>query len=734
MSLWTAIGASGILTGLGSWSQVGGAAPAILTDGSDATYLKKTSASPADSILIPLTDVTIPTNEAFVSARWRCRFLRPTSTSKLSLSLYGMSASKGTYGGAFPARTVTGPWTSKLDTGLAPTQTELNGINLWIQDLAASAAAATQFMEVAWDVLTASLPQAPVVPGYASPVESSRPPITWTHTDTRSTTVSQRASSGTTRTLTVPSGHAFQAGNDATIAIGNASYDGTYKLTSVTATTLVYTAGSSLTEGTTAASGSAFIGDGAPQAAYQVKIYTATVAGGGGFSPDTTAPLWGSGIVTTTASTVTPGTALPNDNYRAYVRTAKVINGALVWSAWSFGAFTTTGVLGDVTATPSWDSTNQRVQLVVAGKNNLLSAQDTGFENAGDVGGWVANANCTISQSTTFADVGTGSLRLSSSAAGTMSARTASGTAGIPVLPNTAYSAGARVRAGATARTCTLIIQWYDSSGATLTQATGTGVADSTSGFTTIQVSGTSPAGAAYAAVIVQVASTAAAAELHYVDRVSLNPGSSLNYTAGGGVYAVSITRTVGGVTTNVPGPFPLNVAQGGTFYDYLAPRGVSVSYAVTMIGTAAAGSIEATASTAIATSSDGTWWLKSVANPALNRGGVRVLADPSEDIEESLGVFRLEGRTDPVVVGGTINGEDISLDIYTSGAAEYEAIEALARHQGVLLLQEPFTNSSGVGLQRFIRITDRSIRRAGVPQAPRRILSIKGIEVASGV
>jgi len=60
--------------------------------------------------------------------------------------------------------------------------------------------------------------------------------------------VSNKASSGTTRTLTVPLGHGFVGNNLINVDINDDKYDGFYKITSVTSTTIVYTGTGSYTE------------------------------------------------------------------------------------------------------------------------------------------------------------------------------------------------------------------------------------------------------------------------------------------------------------------------------------------------------------------------------------------------------------------------------------------------------------------------------------------------------
>jgi len=202
--------------------------------------------------------------------------------------------------------------------------------------------------------------------------------------------------------------------------------------------------------------------------------------------------------------------------------------------------------------------------------------------------------------------------------------------------------------------------------------------------------------------------------------------------------YEVALTRTpTGGEAVAVRPPLTLDVAQKATVYDYEAPRGVQSTYSLTLIGYGVLTDtvIYSTAVAANATpTNDGTWWIKAMGSPTLNRGSVRVLADPDESREEAVGVFRLEGRPDPVVVSGQMFGDDPNMQVYTNGATEWEAIKALfVDFAGTLLVQEPFTDSAGIGLQRHIRVTSRSWTKTGTPSAPRRLLKVQALEVGKG-
>jgi hypothetical protein len=81
---------------------------------------------------------------------------------------------------------------------------------------------------------------------------------------TTTASVTFKASSTTTRTLTIPF-HTFLAGQTVLVAISDANYNGTYTITSVTTgagATIVYTASTSVTQSSTASTGTAAYGPG----------------------------------------------------------------------------------------------------------------------------------------------------------------------------------------------------------------------------------------------------------------------------------------------------------------------------------------------------------------------------------------------------------------------------------------------------------------------------------------
>lgn len=162
-------------------------------------------------------------------------------------------------------------------------------------------------------------------------------------------------------------------------------------------------------------------------------------------------------------------------------------------------------------------------------KRNLLTTNQASLET--NATGWLALANCTLARSTAQALHGVGSLALTASAIGVMSAITSTGLNAVPVVAGQTYTAVCASRAATTSRICFVGIFWYDSAGVFLSSNTGSSTANSNAAWTAHSFSAAAPANAAFASVRVQVNDAATAAgEVHYVDGISLHEGTSTAY------------------------------------------------------------------------------------------------------------------------------------------------------------------------------------------------------------
>lgn len=283
--------------------------------------------------------------------------------------------------------------------------------------------------------------------------------------------------------------------------------------------------------------------EGDPQQSFEWIVES----GAFGTSPGAGVQVVASGeIVSVPGREWTTPTALNNTvTYRAFVR-AKT-NGQ--WSAtWSYVTFTLTlGVPAQPTHSVVLEPALGRRRIDVQGRDNLLTAQQASLEDAaGGTTGWLAgNANTAIARSTTLSLDGAASLRLTAAALGDVFATTLAGAAGRPVIPLDPYTLLASVRPATVGRQTRVYIAWYTAAEAFISSSVGVFAASAVGAWTQYLVTAAAPATAAFgqAAVFVQ---GAAAAEVHYVDAISLAPGTSAVWTRGGlaGVTQHRVQRT----------------------------------------------------------------------------------------------------------------------------------------------------------------------------------------------
>lgn len=153
---------------------------------------------------------------------------------------------------------------------------------------------------------------------------------------------------------------------------------------------------------------------------------------------------------------------------------------------------------------------------------NLLTLNAQDIET--DATGWTVLTNCTIAQSATFAKDGTNSLSMTSVGAGLMQAEVA---AVLAVTAGTGYTVSAYLRAAVSGRTTHINVDWKTSSGTFISTSTIAGT-DTTGSFTQTTGVVTAPTGATQAVLYTDVVGTGGAAEVHYLDYVSMvaNAGS----------------------------------------------------------------------------------------------------------------------------------------------------------------------------------------------------------------
>jgi hypothetical protein len=466
-----------------------------------------------------------------------------------------------------------------------------------------------------------------------------------------------------------------------------------------------------------------------PQVEYQAKVFSAAQYGAGGFDPDVSTATWGSGIVKATLNSGATQSGVigvdlaPGTTYRLYAKAARNFQGVDTWySAWGFVGFTTVVSLPEVpTIFTTADQTNARVQIDVQARINALSAQDSSLEATG-VGNWASAANCTVTRVTTDASHGTGSLQLSSTAGGNMSARI--GTAGrIACTPGVLLTAVADFRAAVSLRSTRIDIEWYNTGGGLISTTTGTAGNDAVGSYTQrVCTAATAPALTTTATVLVNVLATGAGAEVHRVDRIGLTVGTSNTWGLGGYLptadHQIEVSDDAG-VTWTRPSWLRATVDQSDQFdtiYDYAAPRGTLRQYrARTEIETPTVivtGVSNVDSETLNLPSGDtNMWWLKDMADPTKNF--VPRVASLNQVVVEDAEALRVDGRTNPIVIAGTMGGEDGTISLGTLGLSQWRQLQWFVTLQRGFLLQGPD------GQQWMIRIIgDRGINWGDTPIA----------------
>ena len=360
------------------------------------------------------------------------------------------------------------------------------------------------------------------------------------------------------------------------------------------------------------------------------------------------------------------------------------------------------------------------VTLFIA-STNLLTANQASIET--DATGWTTTSNCSVARSTAQFLDGVASLMLTSTAAGTMSAKNAPANT-VSVTVGVSYTASAAFMAAASARSVEVNINWRDASQSLLSTTSGTPVTDSTTGWTVATVTGTAPANAVYATVEVMVNSTGAASEVHYVDSIGIFLTSDVTWTVGDaaqtGTYVIVERSLDNGVTwTQVRGAvgWVLATLSGSAFdsfstqryvlYDYEVARTVSVLYRARVTSQFSLISSNAQAASALTTGATG-WWLKDPLAPALNH---QIEAMPPFDFtrKKPTSVFDPLGRNVSVAVTDGVKGIAGTLSIRCQSKARYDKLEAILANGRTLLLEDIFGRSwyiaqSGDSTWSFIR------------------------------
>lgn len=282
---------------------------------------------------------------------------------------------------------------------------------------------------------------------------------------------------------------------------------------------------------------------GAPQTAWQVKVFNSVTYGGSSFSADTSTADYDSGAQAGDAADHTLASDLVNGvTYKAYVRAAQDWSGpegSTWYSDWAVSSAFTVSLTPPptpvVAVTTQTGLPQYAAAIRVSCPINLLTYVQSTLED-GTTTGWAAVANTTISNSSSWSAHGTRSLQLSSTASGNMTAAISARPA---VKPGVRLVATATGRSAASVRSVRIDIRWYDVAGALISTSTGTAANDATGADTPWYATGVAPATAYSADVLVNVLATGGAAEIHRFDKIGLlyyptDPGTG---TAGAALW-----------------------------------------------------------------------------------------------------------------------------------------------------------------------------------------------------
>lgn len=719
------------LVGPGWNSYSGSVAGGNLSDGSDSTGIRYTG-SGQSSWLLRFSTRTVPDNEIAVGVSPTVRSRRTTG-SRVAIAAVALNPSGTVLSANPPASMQVCPSASGFSTGLSVqsvervlTQAEVDALALLLTVPAGTSPTTLDISEASITLVTTSRVQKPVIASPSGTVtDTTRPRVAWTHMDRTVATVTNKASSGTTRTLTIGT-HTWLVGQSVGVDIADDQYVPASAITAVTGTTISYTGTGNLSQ-STSASGTAWIGDDKPQSAARVLVVNQAQYSAPGFTPD---KALASGDYVWTALMYSLQVAdcpvdLANTNYRAYVRTAAQYGSVTTTSDWEYAAWVqavtpaSAPILG-----AAYDEPTNRVSITAAGQTNMITAKQSSLEPGGTAGAWDTPVNCALSVQSTYAASGVNSLRLRSSASGAMSARMVLPVAAgvrARVTPGKTYCASAAFRAGAAARSCRVDIQWIAADATTiLSTTTGTAGNDATGSWSTRTVSGTAPTDAVYARLLLTVLSTGAANEDHFVDQIGLWPGATPPAWTPGvtpdGMTATDVltvellierstdeatwvpVRVPPDATAGAVGIVLDATTQYAAIYDHEAPRGGSVYYraSVVILVNGGAPFASSVAGAAVVTTGDWHWWLSVIEDPSLR------VASRLVEISGFSAATDTQAESYPLFAGGTFltahpaAATERDVEWTSESVEEYEALLGVLRSGRRLLLQSVDVASDG--------------------------------------
>lgn len=435
---------------------------------------------------------------------------------------------------------------------------------------------------------------------------------------------------------------------------------------------------------------------GTVQQTYSIVVESGTY----GTTPGSGTQVWASGMVTSGLGSAQIGVPLlTGTSYRAFVQITQTGGQVSTWGFTTFTISVDTPAKPTITAAPSTSSDTgcPVIAIQVQALDNYLSAADSSFESG--IGTAVGTA-CSVAQSTAQALDGTHSLAMTNTSAGTMSVKLGPYAAS----PGEAFKAFAAFRAAATARTCTVGLQWQGASG----NPVSTGTADSTSAWTQatpgsappagLVVSGTAPAGTTGVYVILTVAA-AALSEVHYADCVFVGPSAATVWGLGGfvGLTSVVITRSdnvyVRWASPTNPLPVP-SAGQLAEVYDYEAVPGVQYTYtAYVQQASVPLQSAPVTSSAVTQVATAGWWELNPLAGTATtNPSAVNAQMVTWTPVQtEQATANQVIGQPHMNIVANAMMNQDFAGEVETFSDAVYSAFNALLTGQATVFISSPW-------------------------------------------
>lgn len=463
--------------------------------------------------------------------------------------------------------------------------------------------------------------------------------------------------------------------------------------------------------------------DGGSQVRYQVKVYNEAQYTAFGFSPSSTiATVFDSGIVSSGVNNRAL-TTLNANKYRAYVRVAQSVNGALHWSSYDYAAFTVTPFVPPVVTPPedeeldgidytpaaptavtgTADDENHRIELhasLVGGGTPTQLLSNGGF--ATNTTGWTATTtNFTTAGLTRQTADWTGhasgyaqltGIKDANATERTLSAATATGTNGIAVDPSTAYALGAFLKASDTTTTggFRLRILWYKSNGnaSDVTVSSASDLVTIANGEEdTLYLNATSPSDAAYAAVQVEaVTSTSGDTVTFYFDGVVFTVRPSSDH--------VEFERSLDDGDTWEPVRALTAYGQpvsslSATAYDYETGNGVNAKYRARGISDNGEDTFSFSAyveSSEVTgwTSSD--WVLKAPTRPDLNTV-IHLQSLPNQDREARTAVFQPLGSSRSIAISETRGTASGAMSLLVDTEEERDALDEILSVRSPLLI-----------------------------------------------